>query len=62
MHGFVLSNYFLSVLDSIAPLKQRKIKQRTLPWLDSDIVQAIAERDQAFHKYKREKHLKLLSL
>jgi hypothetical protein len=46
---------FLSVLDSIAPVKQIRIKQRSQPWMDSDILQAIAERDKAFHKYKHDK-------
>jgi len=45
----------LSVLDSIAPVKQIRIKQRTQTWMDSDILQAISERDKAFYKYKHDK-------
>jgi hypothetical protein len=40
------------VIDDIAPVKQTRIKQRTEPCIDSDILSVINERDKAFNKYK----------
>ena len=51
----IFKNVFTSVIDNIAPVKQVRLKQRTEPWMDSDILQAINERDRAFHRYKVEK-------
>ena len=39
---------FLSVLDNIAPVKEVRIKQRTEPWITSDILNSINERDKLF--------------
>ena len=39
-------------IDNFAPVKQLRIKQRTEPWVDSDILQAIKDRDSSFNKYR----------
>ena len=44
---------FLSVIDSIAPVREIRVKQRTEPWINSDILQCINERNKAFNVYKR---------
>ena len=43
---------FVSVIDNIAPVKQLRIKQRTEPWMDLDILQAIKDRDSSSNKYR----------
>jgi len=43
---------FVSVIDNIEPVKQLRIKQRTEPLMDSDILQAIKERYSSFDKYR----------
>ena len=48
---FSFKKLFLSAIDSIAPLKQIRIKQRSNPWMNANILQAINDRDKAFHKY-----------
>lgn len=44
---------FVSVIDNIAPIKQLRIKQRTEPWINSDILQSINHRDKAFNKFRK---------
>ena len=36
----------LNVLDDIAPIKEIRLKQRTEPWMSSEILQMIKERDK----------------
>ena len=50
---YSLKHSFVSVIDHIAPVKQLSIKNRTEPWMDSDILQAIKDRDSFFNKYRR---------
>jgi len=45
----------LSVLDSIVPVRQIKLKQRSEPWIDGDILQTIEDSDKAFKMYVKEK-------
>ena len=52
-HNF--KSVFLSILNSIAPMKEVRIKQRTEPWITTDILQRIESRDKASHVYKIEK-------
>ena len=37
---------FLEVIDNIAPVKEIRVKGRTEPWMTSDILEMIYERDQ----------------
>jgi len=53
----------MSAINSLAPVKQARIKQRTEPWIDSDILALIIQRDTAFKQYKQsktEKHLDMV--
>ena len=44
---------FLTVLDSVAPTKEVRLKQRTEPWMDSDILELIKIRDYFMYKLKK---------
>ena len=50
-----LKTIFLSVLDSIAPVKQIKVKQRSEPWIHSEVLQCIQERNNVFFTYKHDR-------
>ena len=39
-------------MDSLAPLKEIKIKQSTAPWITAAIIHRRSERDKAFRKFK----------
>ena len=45
----------LSTLDTIAPVKFVRIKQRTEEWVNSEVLDCIKDRDKAFYLFKREK-------
>lgn len=50
----IFQDTFLSVLDSIAPLKEVRLKQRSEPWLDSTILDLFKQKDafsSQFRKY-----------
>jgi len=42
----------MSANDKIAPIKRVRIKQRTEPWIDLDVLNCIKDNDSAFYKYK----------
>ena len=44
---------FHSVLDSVAPVKEVKLKQRTEPWMNSEILQNIRFRDETLNKFRK---------
>ena len=44
---------FTHVLDSVAPLKEVRIKQRSEPWMTHDILVNIRERDSLLRKFKK---------
>ncbi len=46
---------FLNVLDSIAPVKQVRLKQRTEEWMTGEILECMCERDRALKDYKKGK-------
>ena len=43
----------MSTINRVAPVKQLRIKQRTEPWVTSDILTLISQRDRAFKQYKQ---------
>ena len=45
----------MSVVNNISPIKEVRIKQRTEPWVNSEILQSIKERDKAFKAFKSDK-------
>lgn len=38
----------MNILDSVAPIKEIRIKQRTEPWISADILECIQIRDNRF--------------
>ena len=43
----------MSVIDSISPVKQVRIKTNTKPWFDGIVLEAIRVRDKLRKKYKK---------
>ena len=43
---------FLSVVNTIAPVKEVRLKQRTEPWISSEIFDLIKQRDLYSYQYK----------
>ena len=43
----------MSILDDIAPTKEIKTKQKTEPWITSEILDQIRERDSFLYLYKK---------
>ena len=46
---------FTSLVDDIAPIKEVRIKQRTEPWVNDEILQSIKDRDKAFETFKNDR-------
>lgn len=44
---------FLQVLDKVAPLKVIRIKQRTQPWINNDILDTIYSRNKALSDFRK---------
>ena len=38
----------MNILDSVAPIKEIRVKQRTEPWISADILECIKIRDNLF--------------
>ena len=45
----------MSVINNISPIKEVRIKQRTEPWINAEILQSINDRDNAFKAFKGDK-------
>ena len=45
---------FSSILDKHAPIRHKRVKKSSVPWLDSNIKQLMQSRD--FHKKQSVKH------
>ena len=54
-HGLGLNN-LLSVLDKIAPFKTIRIKQRTQPWVSTEIIKLINLRDNYLRQFRKSKN------
>ena len=46
---------FLEIIDTLAPVKEIKLKTRTEPWMDSEILESIRKRDSLLYSYKKDK-------
>ena len=44
---------FTNVIDKCDPKKEIRVKQTTEPWMDSEILELIKERDRLLHVYKK---------
>lgn len=54
-------NVFSSIIDQISPIKEVRLKIRTEPWMNSEILDLIRLRDQLLHQFKREQKQDLYS-
>ena len=48
-------NLFIKVLNSVDPIKQVRLKQRSELWMDGRILDLINQRDQALHNFRKSK-------
>ena len=46
---------FMSVVDSIAPIKEIRLKQCTEPWMCNEILEGIRERDKSLYNFKKQR-------
>ena len=44
-----------TIIDSLAPLKQRRIKSNSEPWVNAKILESIRERNTSLHKFRKSK-------
>ena len=44
-----------TIIDSLAPLKQRRIKSNSEPWVNAEILESIRERNASLHKFRKSK-------
>ncbi|MGL1888436.1 MAG: reverse transcriptase family protein [Reichenbachiella sp.] len=51
----VFKDKFLSVLNKVAPIKEVRIKQQSDPWINSEILHLIDERDSHLSQFKKTK-------
>ena len=51
----ILNNLILHLYDKHAPLKEKRTNRPPAPWMTPTIKELMAERDQAFRKYKHNK-------
>jgi hypothetical protein len=45
--------FFMNILDNIAPVKESRLKQKTEPWMSSDILDNIHLRDQFLLNFRK---------
>ena len=50
-NGF--NDIFMSILNSVALIKEIKLKQRTEPWVDSELLELIRIRDKHLYQFKK---------
>ena len=46
---------FLEMVDKVAPYKEIRIKQRTEPWINDDILKAIQARNRKYDTFRAQK-------
>ena len=51
----VLKTTFFKILDEIAPIKEIRLKSRTEPWMDNDILEDIRTRDKLMYGFKKDR-------
>ena len=44
-----------SVIEKVAPIKERRVKQNSQEWFDGEIADEIKNRDKLFKKFKKSK-------
>ena len=49
----LFKEYFHSVLDVVAPIKEVRLKPRTEPWMTTDILQCVQKRDEWLKTFRK---------
>ena len=52
----------ISILDKVAPIKEVRLKQRAKPWMNSEILNDIRERDNLLHNLKKKTAVRKICL
>ena len=52
---------FISILDSVAPVKEIRLKQRTEPWITSEILGLIKQRGNYLYQFKKSRQIIFLN-
>ena len=45
----------MEVIDQVAPIKSRRIKQNSQEWFDGEVAEKLSVRDKLFKKFKKSK-------
>ena len=53
---------FHAVIDALAPIKEIRLKQRTEPWINSEILQNIMQRGETLNTFRKTKDPALYKL
>ena len=53
----VFRDVFLKIINQFAPIKEIRLKQRTEPWMDHDILELIKERDRLLNIFRKSKNV-----
>ena len=55
----LFKNFFMDVVDDVAPVKEVRLKQKTESWFNSDIFQLVQERDKTLIRFRKCKDSKV---
>ena len=50
-----MTSLIMNVVDKVAPMKERRVKQNSQAWFDGEIVDEIRNHDRLFKKFKKSK-------
>ena len=50
---YTFTNVFTDILNTVAPVKEIRLKTRTEPWMNSEILELIHERDILLQNFKK---------
>ena len=54
--GYTLNHWFLVAVDTLAPVKNIRVKVRTEPWINADILKSINIRNYIFNLFRKSKY------
>lgn len=55
----IFRNFFMDVVDDVAPVKEIRLKQKTESWFNGDIHHLVHERDKALFRFRKSKDSKV---
>jgi hypothetical protein len=57
----MFKTHVTTVIDKVAPIKEVRLKQRSEPWITSEILESIRKRDKLFHEFKKSRKVAIYS-